>query len=433
MCALAVRVDGRRPLSARCRYLQSRCKEVVGSDSIGGNDAGACHIELVAEARDIHSGALIISNGREERVTLRTVGDFADFRNPTAPCALLKCALVCLGLVPSVACTDPLDKRSLKPYLLKFCSGYGKNYPCDKDVILELVSTSLLPRGSGMGTSSILGGCILAAIGACVGRNVAGTKVVDAGGDIVDTIVGKDPDRIVSAVLRLEQLLSSGGGWQDPVGGLVGGLKLGLSQAGIIPPHTTVRILDLPHAASQDLDKRLVLAFTGKPRLARDVLRNVVRGWARRDYRIVETVRQLVADAWRCTDEIGKKGLGSLGDCLLRYRSNKISMAGGRTSGAEPSNITLVIDKLKEDGIINGGVLCGAGGGGFLALLTAAEYNGDARTAVESSQDAELKEAAADFIWYNCSVEQEGLRVEIEETNNHNTRDLSSFCLKWHM
>ena len=54
-------------------------------------------------------------------------------------------------------------------------------------------------QGSGLGTSSILAACLLAAVGAA------------ATGDV--TI---DRDALVHAVLRAEQMLTTGGGWQDP-------------------------------------------------------------------------------------------------------------------------------------------------------------------------------------------------------------------------
>ena len=39
------------------------------------------------------------------------------------------------------------------------------------------------------------------------------------------------PNSLIHSVLMLEQLLTRGGGWQDNIGGIVGGLKLGSSNA----------------------------------------------------------------------------------------------------------------------------------------------------------------------------------------------------------
>jgi len=68
---------------------------------------------------------------------------------------------------------------------------------------------------AGLGTSSILAGCLLAALGHAVGRPYADTAA------------------LVHAVLHLEQVLTTGGGWQDQAGGLVGGFKVTTSAAAL--------------------------------------------------------------------------------------------------------------------------------------------------------------------------------------------------------
>ncbi len=66
-------------------------------------------------------------------------------------------------------------------------------------------------QGSGLGTSSILAGAVVAACWTCAA--VAYTR-----------------SDLVHAVLVVEQLLTTGGGWQDQVGGLHRGLSLGTSR-----------------------------------------------------------------------------------------------------------------------------------------------------------------------------------------------------------
>ena len=65
-----------------------------------------------------------------------------------------------------------------------------------------------------MGTSSILSGTVLKAIYEFMNVEMSN-------------------DEISYEVLRLEQLMSTGGGWQDQVGGLVKGLKLITTDVGI--------------------------------------------------------------------------------------------------------------------------------------------------------------------------------------------------------
>ena len=69
-------------------------------------------------------------------------------------------------------------------------------------------------RVAGLGTSSILAGALLAALGIACGLRY-------------------DTDSLIHAVLYLEQVLTTGGGWQDQVGGLLPGAKLSTSQKGL--------------------------------------------------------------------------------------------------------------------------------------------------------------------------------------------------------
>ena len=43
--------------------------------------------------------------------------------------------------------------------------------------------------------------------------------------------------QLLQAVLILEQFMTTGGGWQDQVGGLVAGAKIGRTSTQVIPPH----------------------------------------------------------------------------------------------------------------------------------------------------------------------------------------------------
>ncbi len=66
---------------------------------------------------------------------------------------------------------------------------------------LEIELWSDLPQGSGLGTSSILAGCLISAFWVLLGRQFSRTS-------------------LLHAVLYLEQLLTTGGGWQDQVSNL---------------------------------------------------------------------------------------------------------------------------------------------------------------------------------------------------------------------
>ena len=69
----------------------------------------------------------------------------------------------------------------------------------------------------------------------------------------------------------MEQLLTTGGGWQDQIGGLKGGIHLGLSEAKL-PLYVEAVDLQIPRPKVQEFNDRLLLIYTGKTRLARNLL-----------------------------------------------------------------------------------------------------------------------------------------------------------------
>jgi hypothetical protein len=212
-------------------------------------------------------------------------------------------------------------------------------------------------------------------------------------------------------VLMVEQLLTSGGGWQDQIGGLVGGLKLATSSKSILPLETKTKRVELTEETVGELNIRLILVDTGKPRLAKNILRNVLRRWARRSADIVETVRELVGEASNAIDYAIKGDINKLGSCMSKYWDLKKAMAG-ESSGVEPESIKQVLQLLTSSKKIVGGTLCGAGGGGFLALMVA---DGTSQADIESTvMQMRSEESDMDgFKWHSCTIATEGLVIDM--------------------
>ena len=322
---LAVLVDDRLPLRAQCCV----SREFQG-------------IILRTESRRLDNEELIASS----TVKLTKVSDLYNFRDPTADATLLKCALIQLGLISVEAISEHND-TTLQPHLARFCQKQNEDFG------LEIVSTSLLPTGSGMGSSSILAGCILAAVAKCVGIKLNGVE---------DDCDDNGNGSLIHSVLMVEQLLSTGGGWQDNIGGLVGGLKLGRSDAYAFPLRTKVDRHSISPQTIDKLNRRLVLAFSGKPRLAKNVLQQVLRRWASRQPEIVQTVSQLVEGAPQAISFLESGDVDGLASVMSNYWDLKIQMAG-RESGVQPDSIRDLLELLDAAGDIAGGTVCGAGGG----------------------------------------------------------------------
>jgi fucokinase len=101
--------------------------------------------------------------------------------------------------------------------------------------------------------------------------------------------------------------------------------------------------------------------FTGKPRLAKDILQNVLRRWARRKSDIVSTVQELVCGASEAVDSLMEGDFNRLGSCMSSYWEHKKIMAG-LESGVEPDFVKSLLAFLHSRGDVVGGTLCGAGG-----------------------------------------------------------------------
>ena len=120
---------------------------------------------------------------------IRDTRGLRNYKDPSSPFALPRAALVLLGLG-----ADEPDGASLAPAFE--AAGGG----------MELTLLCAVPKGSGLGTSSVLAGTILAALERFYG--MAALR-----------------DELFLQVLEIEQMLTTGGGWQDQIGGLVGGVK----------------------------------------------------------------------------------------------------------------------------------------------------------------------------------------------------------------
>ncbi|XP_069956063.1 L-fucose kinase, partial [Cherax quadricarinatus] len=211
---------------------------------------------------------------------------------------------------------------------------------------LEVEVWSHLPQGSGLGGSSLLAGTLLSAIVVLLGHPAP------------------RPSHLIHATLCIEQWLTTGGGWQDQVGGLVGGGKLGVSSQGT-PVTVSTYNIPLSHTFVTSINQHLLLLYTGKVRLARNLLQNVIRNWYAGDPTITSCFSQLRELALRAAGAMLHNDLEMLGSYINDYWSLKKMVA----SGCEPTMVSKLMTTLQEHCL--GMSLAGAGGGGYLYALKA--------------------------------------------------------------
>ena len=76
-------------------------------------------------------------------------------------------------------------------------------------------------------------------------------------------------------MLVMEQIMSTGGGWQDQVGGVTNGIKYITSKPGL-DQQLRVEHIELQLETKKELNERFCLIYTRQRRLARNLLRDVV-------------------------------------------------------------------------------------------------------------------------------------------------------------
>ena len=282
---------------------------------------------LRASARLIPEFVLKLRTDTGISITCSTLESLADFNTPQAPAAILKAAFIALNVV----CLT--SGQSLEDQLRKFGGG------------IEVKTSSTLPVGSGLGGSSILGGVLLKAIGLACSRDY-------------------DLNSLVHTVLRLEQLLTSGGGWQDQVGGFYPNMKCCKSDASL-PLKVETTQLHVRPGFLKTLSSHMLLVYTGRARLARNLLQGVLRRWAARLPEVVETVEDLRANGEALIKGIEEEDIPLIGESIKKYWEQKKLMAG---CGVEPLVVTTALREWEPH--LHGATLGGAGGGGFMLIIT---------------------------------------------------------------
>lgn len=213
---------------------------------------------------------------------------------------------------------------------------------------LQIKTWANVPRGSGLGTSSILAAAV-----------VKGLLQITDGNEC--------NENVARLVLVLEQLMGTGGGWQDQIGGLYPGIKFTASF-----PGTPLRLQVIPLLASPrlilELQQRLLVIFTGQVRLAHQVLQKVVTRYLQRDNLLISSIKRLA--------ELAKMGREALMNCDVDELGNIMLEAWTLHQELDPYCSNEFVDRLFEfsDRYCCGYKLVGAGGGGF-ALLLAKDVN----------------------------------------------------------
>ncbi|MBE5739540.1 MAG: bifunctional fucokinase/L-fucose-1-P-guanylyltransferase [Clostridiales bacterium] len=270
--------------------------------------------KIVFDSRDMDV------HGEFDRIEdLQATGD------PYDSFALQKAALLACGIIPQKG-------GNLDEILTRLGGGFSMQS-----------EVTGVPKGSGLGTSSILSAACVKAIFEFMGIEYTQSD-------------------LYSHVLCMEQIMSTGGGWQDQVGGVAEGIKYITTKAGI-EQKIVVESVTISEWTKQELNERFVLIYTGQRRLARNLLRDVVGRYIGNEQDSVYALGEIQKVATLMRTELEKGDIDAFAKLLDRHweLSKKID------KGSSNTLIDYIFTSI--EGFIDGRLVCGAGGGGFLQVI----------------------------------------------------------------
>jgi galactokinase/mevalonate kinase-like predicted kinase len=260
--------------------------------------------------------------------TVNTYNELADFRNPRGHFSLPKAALAMAGFLPEFFAGKP--HRTLRTQLTALGGG------------LEISLLSAVPKGSGLGTSSILAATILGTINRACG-------------------LGWDDLDLYNRVLGVEQLLTTGGGWQDQAGALFPGLKFIETQPGATQ-QPSIRYLPTQLVGPDILNRQLLLYYTGATRMAKGILQEIVRDMFLGRADTLRTLEAIRANARRLYQDLHGGDTHAVQRAIARsWELNK-----QLDSGTTTPEIERIIATCGDD--LGACKLLGAGGGGYMLI-----------------------------------------------------------------
>ena len=259
---------------------------------------------------------------------VRTWDELRHYNQLRSPFSIPKAALALAGFLPEFS-TQKFD--SLYTQLKDFGAG------------VEITILSAIPAGSGLGTSSILAATVLGAINDFCGLTW-------------------NKHDICQQTLILEQLLTSGGGWQDQYGGVFHGIKL-LQTSSQMSQEPTIRWAP-NHIFTDPLYREChLLYYTGITRVAKNILSDIVRNMFLNSSKQIELLAHMKQHAIETFDAIQLGNFTQLGHLIGKtWQQNQLL-----DNGTNPESIASIIKKIKDYTL--GYKLPGAGGGGYLYMI----------------------------------------------------------------
>ncbi len=230
----------------------------------------------------------------------------------------------------------------------------------------DLITQSTAPPGSGLGTSAAMGVALIGVLGA----------LKEA------TLLSYEYAELASSIEKHE--LGILGGKQDHYASAVGGISF----MEFIGEEVKTSRLRIAPDVRYELEKNLVLCYTGKSRLSGNIHQNVTDAYKNGNKETRSALRNLKSIAESVKDELMQGKLTDFGELLNENWENQKAL--------HPSVTNEQIDDLFRIALSHGaigGKACGAGGGGCLLFYCKPDQEHRVRR--------ELEEAGVTIIDFN--------------------------------
>jgi fucokinase len=299
-----------------------------------------------------------------QRLIITKTPEACEYQDPREWSALPKAAMILAGLCPADS------RQPLRRWLERLGGG------------LDITMFSALPKGSGLGTSSILGAAMLACMARVIGEPVS-------------------TETLIARTSALEQLMTTAGGWQDQVGGITPGVKLIRTHSGANQtPSLHWAVFDL--SPGGELQSRLLLYYSGYQRMAKNILQKIVGRYLARDPEAIAIIHQLKEGAEQMKNDLGSGDVEGFARGVQLYWDLKKRLDPGSTN----EKIESLLRPLER--FLSGKLLTGAGGGGFVFMVAR-----DAEAAQKVRQLLEKNPPNALARFFDFDVDPHGLSVTI--------------------
>ncbi len=300
-----------------------------------------------------------------EKLEINSFGELHDYDQLGGGFSIPKAALVLAGFGPRFSDHKYPD-----------LSSQLKEFGCG----IEISLLAAIPKGSGLGTSSNLAATVLGTLSDFCGLNW-------------------DKHELAYRTLILEQMLTTGGGWQDQFGGIFNGIKLLETEPGI-RQNPGIKWLPEQLFTKRETKEMMLLYYTGVTRVARDILGEIVKAMFLNSSRHMEIFREIKVHARETFNTILANDYEGLAEKVaISWDLNQ-----RLDEGTNPPVIQDITSRVAD--YLLGYKLLGAGGGGYLIMFAKS-----AEAALKARRELESNPPNARARFVDFSISGTGLQV----------------------